>query len=135
MPSAASSTAALMRPRRVAVIRETECIGCTKCLPACPEDAIRGAPKQIHVVLHDKCTGCDLCLDPCPVNCIDMVSLPLPPLERVATATPATNLSKAWLIEDDLPEPPPRPLINRTSARKEIAAAVARMNARRKLSD
>jgi electron transport complex protein RnfB len=57
----------------VAVIREDECIGCTKCIQACPVDAILGAAKQMHTVIESECTGCDLCLDPCPVDCIDMV--------------------------------------------------------------
>lgn len=59
--------------KKVAVIREDECIGCTKCLQACPVDAIVGAAKQMHTVLADECTGCDLCVEPCPVDCIDMV--------------------------------------------------------------
>jgi len=59
--------------KMVAVIREEECIGCTKCIQACPVDAILGAAKQMHTVIADECTGCDLCLDPCPVDCIDMV--------------------------------------------------------------
>ena len=57
---------------RIAYIREAECIGCTKCLQACPVDAILGAAKQMHTVLADECTGCDLCVDPCPVECIEM---------------------------------------------------------------
>ena len=57
----------------VAVIREDECIGCTKCIQACPVDAILGAAKQMHTVIADECTGCDLCVEPCPVDCIDML--------------------------------------------------------------
>jgi len=57
----------------VAYIREAECIGCTKCLQACPVDAIVGAAKQMHTVIEDECTGCDLCVAPCPVDCIDML--------------------------------------------------------------
>lgn len=57
----------------VAVIREDECIGCTKCIQACPVDAIIGAAKQMHTVVADECTGCDLCVEPCPVDCIDMI--------------------------------------------------------------
>jgi len=57
----------------VAVIREDECIGCTKCIQACPVDAIVGAAKQMHTVIASECTGCDLCVPPCPVDCIDMV--------------------------------------------------------------
>jgi|SRR5690554_772801 len=59
--------------KTVAFIREDECIGCTKCIQACPMDAILGAAKQMHTVIVDECTGCDLCVDPCPVDCIDMI--------------------------------------------------------------
>jgi electron transport complex protein RnfB len=61
---------------RVAYIREDECIGCTKCIQACPMDAILGAAKQMHTVIVDECTGCDLCVEPCPVDCIDMIPVP-----------------------------------------------------------
>ena len=57
----------------VAFIREDECIGCTKCIQACPVDAILGAAKQMHTVIASECTGCDLCVEPCPVDCIDMI--------------------------------------------------------------
>lgn len=60
----------------VAYIREDECIGCTKCIQACPVDAILGAAKHMHTVIIDECTGCDLCLEPCPVDCIDMLPHP-----------------------------------------------------------
>lgn len=60
--------------KTVAVIREAECIGCTKCIQACPVDAILGAAKLMHTVIADECTGCDLCVAPCPVDCIDMVA-------------------------------------------------------------
>ncbi len=60
-------------PRTVAFIREDECIGCTKCIQACPVDAILGASKRMHTVIIDECTGCDLCVAPCPVDCIDML--------------------------------------------------------------
>lgn len=60
------------RPRPLAVIDETLCIGCTLCMQACPVDAIVGAPKLMHTVVAELCTGCDLCVPPCPVDCIDM---------------------------------------------------------------
>lgn len=63
-------------PAQIAYIREAECIGCTKCIQACPVDAIVGAAKLMHTVLIDECTGCDLCVAPCPVDCIDMLPLP-----------------------------------------------------------
>ena len=61
----------------VAYIREEECIGCTKCIQACPVDAILGASQQMHTVIAEECTGCDLCVEPCPVDCIEM--RPVPP--------------------------------------------------------
>jgi electron transport complex protein RnfB len=64
----------------VAFIREDECIGCTKCIQACPVDAILGAAKHMHTVIASECTGCDLCVAPCPVDCIDMIA----PRDRAA---------------------------------------------------
>src|SRR3990167_972937 len=64
------------RHPQIAIIREAECIGCTKCIPACPVDAIIGSPKHMHSVLKDSCTGCGLCVAPCPVDCITLVEIP-----------------------------------------------------------
>lgn len=58
-----------------AVIRADECIGCSRCIPACPVDAIVGTKQFLHTVLLNECIGCKLCIDPCPVDCIDMVPL------------------------------------------------------------
>ena len=66
----------------VALIDEVRCIGCARCLPACPVDAILGAQKRMHTVIADLCTGCELCLPPCPVDCITMV--PAAPSRPVA---------------------------------------------------
>jgi electron transport complex protein RnfB len=71
-------------PLLVAQIDEEVCIGCAKCLPPCPVDAILGAHKQMHTVLLSLCTGCELCVAPCPVDCIRMV-----PRAEVADAPPA----------------------------------------------
>jgi H+/Na+-translocating ferredoxin:NAD+ oxidoreductase subunit B len=62
---------------QVAVIREDECIGCTKCINACPVDAIIGAARQMHTVIANECIGCKLCVSPCPVDCIEMVKIPM----------------------------------------------------------
>jgi electron transport complex protein RnfB len=62
-------------PPQIALIREAECIGCTKCIQACPVDAIVGAAKLMHTVIRDECTGCELCVAPCPVDCIDILPL------------------------------------------------------------
>jgi len=70
------------KPRRVAVIDEPRCIGCTLCIQACPVDAIVGAARLMHTVVTELCSGCDLCVAPCPVDCIAMV--------------PATGADVAW---------------------------------------
>ncbi len=64
----------LEKPREIALIDEEVCIGCTKCIQACPVDAILGASKMMHTVLVEECTGCELCIAPCPVDCISMVA-------------------------------------------------------------
>ncbi len=61
------------KPSRVALIVEADCIGCTKCIQACPVDAIVGASKLMHTVIASLCTGCELCIPPCPVDCIELV--------------------------------------------------------------
>lgn len=66
------------KPMQLAVIREHECIGCTKCIQVCPVDAIIGKAKMMHTVINKDCNGCELCIPACPVDCIDMVDLPEP---------------------------------------------------------
>jgi electron transport complex protein RnfB len=60
-------------PNQVAHIIEEECIGCKKCIDACPVNAIHGAPNLMHSVIEDICTGCELCIPPCPVDCIELL--------------------------------------------------------------
>ncbi|MDO9316677.1 MAG: electron transport complex subunit RsxB [Gammaproteobacteria bacterium] len=81
------------RERRIASIREAECIGCTKCIQACPVDAILGAPKLMHTVIVSECTGCDLCVEPCPVDCIDMLPV---------SSVPAALLPMPLLLLDSV---------------------------------
>ena len=69
-------------PPIVAVIDEDVCIGCTKCIQACPVDAIVGAAKRMHTIIAAECTGCELCLPPCPVDCIALVPIAAAPLSR-----------------------------------------------------
>ncbi|MBO1531439.1 RnfABCDGE type electron transport complex subunit B [Psychrobacter sp. F1192] len=74
------------RPTEVrAIIREDDCIGCTKCIPACPVDAIVGTGKHMHTIFTDLCTGCELCIAPCPVDCIDLVPIHREPTEEART--------------------------------------------------
>ena len=82
-------------PPLVAQIDEAACIGCAKCLPPCPVDAIVGARRQMHTVLLALCTGCELCVAPCPVDCISMVpraSLPDAP------AAPASQANRSRFL-------------------------------------
>jgi len=77
-------------PPRVALIDEESCIGCAKCLPPCPVDAIIGAPRFMHTIMAELCTGCELCIAPCPVDCISMVDLTRESVPAGAPA-PAAN--------------------------------------------
>ncbi len=63
-------------PPRLAWIDPEACIGCARCLPPCPVDAILGASRQLHSVIASWCTGCELCLPACPVDCIHMLPWP-----------------------------------------------------------
>jgi electron transport complex protein RnfB len=65
------------KPKSVAFIVEEDCIGCAKCIAACPVDAILGAAKFMHTVIAAECTGCELCIAPCPVDCIIMKPAPI----------------------------------------------------------
>lgn len=66
------------KPPQRAFILEAECIGCTKCIQACPVDAIVGAAKLMHSIVPELCTGCELCIPPCPVDCIQLHPAPQP---------------------------------------------------------
>jgi len=136
-------------PRRVARIVASLCIGCTKCIQACPVDAIAGAPKRLHAVIADWCTGCELCVPPCPVDCIEMVAPPAPAapwtradadaararyrrrtvrLERLARADRERLALEAQAKLDELQRQP----ADAAAARKRavIEAAIARARAR-----
>lgn len=76
-PQPLGGDASLAMPvKRIAFIDEANCIGCTKCIQACPVDAIVGATRAMHTVITDLCTGCDLCVAPCPTDCIEMKPVP-----------------------------------------------------------
>jgi Na+-translocating ferredoxin:NAD+ oxidoreductase subunit B len=79
------------QPPRVAVIDEERCIGCAKCLPPCPTDAIIGAPRFLHTVAAELCTGCELCIAPCPVDCITMIDVTL---EAVPAGVPSPAVNR-----------------------------------------
>jgi len=80
----------LTRPPAAAVVDEPACVGCARCLEACPVDAIVGAPRFMHTVIAAECTGCELCLPVCPVDCIVMIPRP-----AASTAGQTTSLRVA----------------------------------------
>ena len=63
-----------MKRDKAALIDEQRCIGCARCIDACPVDAIVGAQGLMHTVVESWCIGCALCPPACPVDCIDMVA-------------------------------------------------------------
>ncbi|KTD07840.1 RnfABCDGE type electron transport complex subunit B [Legionella jamestowniensis] len=88
------------RAPMVASIREEECIGCTKCIQACPVDAIVGSGKLMHSIISHECTGCGLCVEPCPVDCIEMLPLAAPTYDK-NFARQRFNARKARLLREE----------------------------------
>lgn len=88
------------RKPSVATIREPECIGCTKCIKACPVDAIIGSGKLMHAIITHECTGCGLCVAPCPVDCIEMVTLSEPEYNK-DIARQRFNAKQTRLLRDE----------------------------------
>lgn len=140
-PKALDPACGAPAPRRVAVIDEVRCIGCTLCIQACPVDAILGATKLMHAVIRGECTGCGLCVPPCPVDCIAMPlysggagSGPWPQYTRVE-AEVARRRTQARLRrlarKTRAPTRARAPAVTRSKMRREIAEAVARVRARR----
>ena len=82
------------KPKQVAFIIEEDCIGCVKCIAACPVDAIIGAAKSMHTVIANECTGCELCIAPCPVDCIEMKPLANQPTLEQKTAQKLTAMRR-----------------------------------------
>jgi electron transport complex protein RnfB len=129
-------------PGTVAVIEEPYCIGCTKCIQACPVDAITGAAKQMHTIIEALCTGCGLCLPPCPVDCIKLETanglteglegwqFPMAGRERTDALRERYH---AFKTRGATPEEPSEEPVQDLKAHHlaEIAAAVARVKARR----
>lgn len=119
-----------------AVIREEECIGCSRCIPACPVDAIVGTNKFLHTVLLNECIGCRLCIDPCPVDCIEIVPLQskLPidaQIDKKARGMQAKQRHKSRQLRLQLESQYTLPVYNsaeekRAKIRQEIQASLAR---------
>lgn len=63
-----------MKRKSVVRVDEPRCIGCARCLDACPVDAIVGAQGMMHTAVEPWCIGCDLCVPACPVDCIEITA-------------------------------------------------------------
>lgn len=125
----------------IASIREAECIGCTKCIKACPVDAIIGSAKKMHAIITTDCTGCGLCVEPCPVDCIEMTPKPqasydktkarlqyqnkkVRELQEVLETQQAYRAKKQLRLEDSHQQ-------DKLAKQDFIAAALARVKAKR----
>ncbi|MCS5708838.1 RnfABCDGE type electron transport complex subunit B [Candidatus Berkiella cookevillensis] len=129
---------------KTAVVQEEACIGCTKCIKACPVDAIIGTSKKLHVVISDFCTGCELCLPVCPVDCIDMVatndSLPTWIIESSEKRQQKAKDSKLRFekrnvriqTEQAKKQVERESIITQTNYKDDIAASILRVKAKRK---
>lgn len=110
-------------PPIVAVIDEDTCIGCTKCIQACPVDAIVGAGKRMHTVIAAECTGCELCLPPCPVDCIALVPVAATPLSRAAVLERAARARARFEARKARKRPPTARASTLAAATRDDAAA------------
>lgn len=120
------------RTPRVAKIRADECIGCTKCIQACPVDAIIGAAKQLHMVFTNECIGCSLCVAPCPVDCIDMIDIEKS-ISAPDHARQRFNARQSRLEKIQREKSKPAIESDEIAAKQAyVAAAIARAKAKRK---
>ena len=130
---ALDATHGVEKPRLLARIVEADCIGCTKCIGACPVDAIVGSGKLMHTVIADDCTGCELCVPACPVDCIVLEPMPAAQLdiEHADRARAHFNRREGRLAS--LRQAHERELANRKTsvAMSPVEAALARARARK----
>lgn len=109
-----------MKRTAVALVDEARCIGCARCIEACPVDAIAGARGFMHTVIAAYCTGCRLCLPPCPVDCIEMVPTATPWTKADAEAAKSRGFFRKRRISAEIPKAMP------TDRKAVIAAALRR---------
>ena len=105
-------------PAMVVWIDPEVCIGCARCLPPCPVDAIVGAQRYLHTVLESRCNGCQLCLSSCPVDCIVMR-----PRAAGGTAPTAAENRSRYESHRERTQHSARALAALLAERKRLAAA------------
>lgn len=119
--------------RRLARIDPQRCIGCTRCIDACPFDAIIGAPQRMHTVIDAACIGCALCVPPCPVDCIALVvAQPPAPLTRDAACEARERRARRRLR---LARETQAPVAAGFDRHAIVAAALQRAQAQRREAD
>ena len=93
-------------PPLLAFIEEDMCIGCTKCIQACPVDAIVGGAQAMHTVIAAHCTGCARCLPVCPMDCITLHATTTQTMTQHSAATFLTISTDRHSASDHLPLQP-----------------------------
>ncbi|MGE3920533.1 MAG: RnfABCDGE type electron transport complex subunit B [Gammaproteobacteria bacterium] len=121
------------RTPMTAVIIEDQCIGCTKCIKACPVDAIIGSAKSMHTILTQECTGCGLCLPACPVDCIELLPIEKPLyIHEKARSRYQAKLKREQNTKNLEKN---NPILTEQAKKAEILAAVARTKTKRGQND
>jgi electron transport complex protein RnfB len=128
---------AIPNPPLRAHINSEDCIGCTKCLPACPVDAIAGSAKALHRIIEQHCIGCSLCVTPCPVDCIVMLPALTMPEENHALQRAASRERRLQYLSNQkqLARQDREQELALARKRREIAESVARVRAKKLSKD
>jgi len=123
----------MAKSTHVVTIDEAACIGCTKCIQACPVDAIVGATKQLHTVLSDYCIGCNLCLPPCPTHCIQIIPIQSDPIARkqLATVAKTRHQQRKSRLEKQQQQKHQADIANQQDMKSRIQAAITRTQQKR----
>jgi electron transport complex protein RnfB len=120
----------VMGEKMLAVIREAECVGCTKCIDACPVDAILGSAKLMHTVIAEECIGCKLCIPPCPVDCIDLIPFPESQSRMPAKQIKLRHQARQKRQQTEKKNASP-PLISLAERKTYLEAVIARAKAKK----
>ena len=87
----------------IAVVDETACSGCGRCVEACPVEALglvtandpKHPKRKVARLSNELCLGCAVCVAACPRTCISLASRP----QRVITPLNSTHRAVVMAIE------------------------------------